>query len=79
MNKQTMWILVILALIIGAFGGYYYEKSKLTNQMMVAQSAMEKQLEDAKMKNDQLIKNQATGDAMMKDVTPQPTGAMMEK
>lgn len=79
MNKQMMWGLIVVALFIGAFVGYYMEKNKLTNQMMMLQTTMQKQLDDAKMKNDQLMKSQTTGTDTMMKATPEPSGTMMKK
>jgi len=76
MNKQIMWVLVVVALLVGLYGGYAYEKSKLTSQMMMAESSLQKQLDDANMKNDQLMKAQPTGNDMMM-TSPTPTGMMM--
>lgn len=76
MNKTSMWIFIVVALIIGVFAGYYYEKSKLTTEMMMVQSDAKKQLDDLKMKNDQLMKGQTSqGDTMM-PATPQPSEMM---
>ncbi|MDE2590209.1 MAG: hypothetical protein KGL95_11185 [Patescibacteria group bacterium] len=76
MSKSTTWILVVVALLVGAFGGYSFEKSKLTSQMMMSNSAFQKQMQDLQMKYDTLMKSQ--NGTMMK-ATPAPTGAMMEK
>lgn len=75
-----MWILIIIALIIGAFAGYYYEKTKMSSQLMMVQSDLQKQLDSAKMENEKLMKDQSAEEkgTMMKDTTP-PAGAMMEK
>jgi hypothetical protein len=88
MNKQMMWI-PIVALAVGALGGYYYEKSKLTSQMMMTQSSLQKQLDMAKMKINQLMKAQTMGNGTMMHASPgtlgkrhttfAPSGAMMEK
>ncbi len=77
MNKQMMWIFVIVALILGAFGGYFYEKSKLSGQMMMSESAMQKQMQDLQMKNDQLMKSQTMKNEKMMQTTPEPSGEMM--
>jgi len=74
MNTGMMWVLVVIALVVGLFGGYMYEKSKLTNQMMMTESSMQKQVTDLQMKNDELMKNQSTGSGTMMHVTP--TGMM---
>ena len=80
MNNQLIWLLVIVALLVGAFGGYYYEKSKLTNQMMMVESSLQQQLNDAKMKTDQLMKMQTTlVPSGMMHVTTTPKSVMMQK
>ncbi len=73
-----MWILVVVALFVGAYAGYYYEKTKLINIMMVAESDMQKQIGDLKMKNEQLMKKWIMEGGKMME-TPQPSGTMMEK
>lgn len=78
--KQMMWVLVIIALLVGAFGGYYYEKSKLVSQMMMSESSLQKQVNDLKMKNETLMKEMVsptTTPTGMMHVTP--TGEMMHK
>src|SRR6185437_12433588 len=61
MSKGIMWGVVIIALLIGAFGGYYFEKTKMTSQMVMLQASMQKQMDDAKMKNT---------DSMMQENSP---------
>jgi len=72
-----IWIFVIVALIVGAFGGYMYEKSKLTNDMMMNESNLQQQVTDLKMKNDQLMKDQNTENGKMMQSSPEPSGMMM--
>lgn len=78
MNKQMMWILVVVALLVGAYAGYYYEKTKLIKMMMVSQSDMQKQIDALKMENGQLMKKWTMENEKMQP-TPEPSGAMMEK
>lgn len=79
MDKQMMWIVaVVIALFVGAFGGYYFEKTKLTSQMMMAQTDLQKQVDDLKMKNDQLMANPAPDNGTMMKTNSEPSGAMMQ-
>ncbi len=77
MMNKGIWVLVIVAFLVGVFGGYYWEKTKLTSQMMSMQSDMQKKLDSEKMKNDQMVKDKmiqeskgnastGTSDTMMK-------------
>jgi|SRR6185369_3131263 len=50
MNKLT-WILVIIALAVGAYGGYAYEKAKFVKLMLAQQVDMQRQIDNAKMAN----------------------------
>ena len=77
MNKQMMWILVVVALLVGAYAGYYYEKTKLVNMMTAQRSDMQRQIEESKMKraNDE---EPVKGDDKTME-TPEPTGVMMKK
>lgn len=49
MNKNMMWIAVIVALFVGAFAGYSFEKSRATTKMEGMKMDMQKQIDDAKM------------------------------
>lgn len=49
MNKVIVVILVIVTLVVGAFGGFYYERSRATQKMEETKMAMQKQIDDAKM------------------------------
>ncbi len=49
MNKTTVVVLVIVALLVGALGGFYFERSRATMKMEAFKMAMQKQLDDAKM------------------------------
>lgn len=48
MNKITVSIVVVVALLVGAFGGFYFERSRATRKMETAKMIMQKQLDDAK-------------------------------
>lgn len=48
MNKMT-FILVILALAVGAYGGYAYEKAKFVKLTALQHEDMQKQIDAAKM------------------------------
>ncbi len=55
MNKGMAWGLIIAALLVGAFLGYYFEKSKLTKQMVALQTDMQSQINNAKMEAQRVI------------------------
>lgn len=80
MNKTfTVVIIVVVALLIGAYAGYAYEKSKLVRMMETQRMDLQKQVDDAKMMNEN---KQVTPTAtMMEDnSTLTPTeGVMMKK
>lgn len=48
MNKGVVVVLIIVALVVGAFGGFYYERSRATMKMEETKMAMQKQIDDAK-------------------------------
>lgn len=58
MNKGVTWLLVVVALLVGLYAGYAYEKNKMDGLMMSMQSNYQQQLNAAK--------TQPTG--MMSDV-----------
>lgn len=64
-NKQMMWGLVAVALVVGVFIGYSVEKQRAASNMEATKMMMQKQIDDAKM----MAKNAPTGsgDAMMKE------------
>lgn len=78
MSKNMMYGAIIIALLVGAFGGYYYEKTKLTTRMSMMQADMQKQVDDTNMKYDQLMKTQTAGTDKMMQPSSEPTGAMMK-
>jgi len=49
MNKSTMWIAVVIALVVGVFVGYSIEKQRATGNMEAMKMAMQKQIDEAKM------------------------------
>ena len=49
MNAKVMWVLVVLGLIVGAYAGYAYEKSKLVKLMTTQRMDMQKEIDNAKM------------------------------
>lgn len=69
MNKGMMWGIVVIALLVGAFGGYYYEKTKLTSAMMTMQASMQKQMDNAKMMQSNNTMMQSDK-GMMKETAP---------
>lgn len=52
MNGKGMWILVIVALFVGAYGGYAYEKAKFVKLMAAQRDDMQRQIDDAKLTSD---------------------------
>lgn len=49
MNKNMMWGLVVVALIVGVFVGFSIEKQRATDKMEATKMMMQKQIDDAKM------------------------------
>ena len=49
MNAKVMWVLVVLGLLVGAYAGYAYEKSKFVKLMAVQRADMQKEIDNAKM------------------------------
>jgi uncharacterized membrane-anchored protein YhcB (DUF1043 family) len=73
MNKSMMWIAVVVALLVGIFGGYMYAKSQSENEMMMVKQDMQKQIDAAKMESDKMMQQ----DSMKQDAAASPTEAMM--
>ncbi len=48
MNKIWIWVLVIVALLVGAYIGYAYEKNKFVTLMSNMQASYQNQLEQAR-------------------------------
>lgn len=67
MNKNMMWVVVFIALIVGGIIGYSIEKTKAASQMAMQRANMQKQIDDAKM-----MAKKGTGTNVM-----HPTEAMM--
>ena len=69
-----MIIVAVVALLIGAYSGYAYEKAKLMPMMEAQRMDMQKQLDQAKMleeKGGDTMIDESKDDKMM-----EPTGAM---
>lgn len=79
MNKTfTVVIIVVVALLIGAYAGYAYEKSKLVRMMETQRMDLQKQIDDTKMMNEN--KQIAPTDTMMESSsTVTPTEEVMMK
>ena len=72
MNKTAMWVLVVIALLVGLFAGYYYEKTKMDNLMASTVAGMQKQVDDAKASN----KTMPTEMMMKSDTTMMSDGVL---
>lgn len=79
MNKTvTLVIIVVVALLVGAYAGYAYEKSKLVRMMETQRMDLQKQIDDTKMMNESKLV--APTDAMMESSsTVTPTEEVMMK
>jgi len=73
-----MWIMPIVILLIGAFVGYYAEKVKMTNQMAVMQTSMQKKLDDQTTKFSSEKNSMMPTQAMMTPTLSPAAKAMMK-
>jgi predicted lipoprotein with Yx(FWY)xxD motif len=48
MNKTTTIILVLVALVVGAFAGFWFERSRATMKMEAYKMSVQKQMDEAK-------------------------------
>lgn len=48
MSKQMAWILIIIALLVGLYAGYYYEKTKMVGLLNTQQANMQQQIDSLK-------------------------------
>ncbi|MGH7246335.1 MAG: COG4315 family predicted lipoprotein [Candidatus Levyibacteriota bacterium] len=55
MNKGMMWVMVVVALVVGFVGGFYFEKSRAAKNVDDVKMAMQKQIDDAKMMGNQAM------------------------
>jgi len=55
MSKQTMWILVIVAFLVGLYCGYAYEKQKFVGLITSQRIDMQRQIDNAKTMNKQVV------------------------
>src|SRR5260221_10134503 len=49
MNKNMIWGLVVVALVVGVFIGYSVEKQRATDKLEATKMMMQKQIDDTKM------------------------------
>jgi hypothetical protein len=82
MNKTlTTFVIVVVALLLGAYGGYAYEKAKLLTMMDTQRMDMQKQIDDAKMVQENSMNDDKmiSPTEMMMHTTVTPTDTMMKK
>lgn len=81
MNKITTIVLVIVALIVGGIAGFLVERSRATVKMEAYKLVVQKQMNDFKMKQDEMTKQMTPTPSvtMMMSGTPEPSGMMMKK
>ena len=48
MSKQMSWILIVIALLVGLYVGYYYEKTKMVGFINVQRADMQQQIDSLK-------------------------------
>jgi len=60
MSKQMTWILIIVALLVGLYAGYYYEKTKMVGLLTTQRVSMQNQIDSLKA-------------AAVQQLTPTPT------
>lgn len=72
MNKGMMWVIIIIAFIVGIGVGYGVERNRAMNTLTETKMIMQKEIDDAKM---------SVGKNMMEKttITPEPSDAMMKK
>lgn len=77
MSKNTMWLAVVVALLVGVFVGFVFERQRATDKMEAAKLSWQKQIEDSKMSNDKLMmENTQLIRSLTPSPTAEPTGAM---
>ena len=55
MNKVTAVVLIIIALLVGSFAGFWFERSRATAKMELYKMAVQKQMDDAKKMAEQTL------------------------
>jgi len=81
MSGNAKWIIVIVALLIGVFIGYFAERQRAIFNMENAKLSWQKQIDDSKIANQKLMEENKqlkmtpspTPKAGAKKVTPTPT------
>ncbi len=71
MNKNIMWLAVVVALLVGIFLGFAFERSRATSKMETEKLLMQKQIDDVKMTNEKLLQENKQ---LQISPTPAPTG-----
>lgn len=73
MNKGMMWALVVVALLVGAYAGYAYEKNKLVSMMNSQQASYQTQIEALKKSaGENKMAGQKNGSAMKNNLIMMP-------
>ena len=48
MSKQMAWILIVVALLVGLYAGYYYEKTKMVGFLTTQRVDLQNQIDSLK-------------------------------
>lgn len=70
MNRNLM-SLVVIALLVGVFLGFIFERQRATNKMEAAKLSMQRQIDEARMVNEKLMQENKK---LQMSLTPTPTG-----
>jgi len=71
MKGNSIWLAVVVALLVGVFVGFAFERQRATDKMEAAKLSMQKQIDEVRMANEKLT---AENKQLQMSLTPTPTG-----
>ncbi len=71
MKGNSIWLVVVVALLVGVVVGFAFERQRATDKMEVAKLLMQKQIDEVRMSDEKLMKDNKQ---LQTSLTPTPTG-----
>lgn len=65
-----MWLAIAVALLVGVFTGFVFERQRAINNMEAAKLRMQNQIDEARMSNEKLMQENKK---LQMSLTPTPT------
>ena len=71
MKVNSIWLAVVVALLVGIFIGFVFERQRAIDKMEAAKLSFQKQIDEVRIANEKLM---AENKQLQVSLTPTPTG-----